>query len=259
MTTANALGRVSSDVVCIDDVQAWMYYPATTASRLPALVIGAEATGINTFIHDTARELAAAGFVTIVPDYYRGAGPGDPEDYSDTAEIMRHVDALDFPRATEYLMGSFQFLVEHPMVDPDRVGVWGYCTGATLAWLTASLRRDAALAVLFYPSQPVFRESSPERPVSPIDLLWNLRCPIYFVYGTLDPVMPPELRDELRNRLQRWGVQYELQLIEDCGHSFGAPVPGAQNLAAYRKAWEEALAYAAIQLRAGQPANEKGN
>lgn len=250
VSTADASDGVSTEIVRTDDLHAWMYCPATAASGLPALVIGAEATGVNRFIHDTAHKLAANGFVTIVPDYYRGAGPNDPEDYTDIAEIMRHVDALDFPRATEDLMRAFQYLASHPRVDPDRVGVWGYCTGATLAWLTASLRRDAALAVLFYPSQPVFSETSLGRPVSPIDLLWNLRCPVYFVYGTQDPVMPPELRDELRNRLQHWGIEYELRLFEGCGHSFGAPVPGGQNLAAYQQAWDEAVSYAATQLRA---------
>lgn len=258
MNAAAAFDRVSSENVRIDDVDTWMYYPATAAGRLPALVIGAEATGVNAFIHDTARELAAAGFVTIVPDYYHGAGPDDPEDYSDTAEIMRHVNAIDFPSATDDLMRSFQYLTEHPMVDPKRIGVWGYCTGATLAWLTASLRHDAALAVLFYPSQPVFSETSLDRPVSPIDLLWTLRCPLYIIYGTLDPVMPPGLRSELENRLQRWGIEYELKLFEDCGHSFGAPVPGGQNLAAYKQAWDEAVSYATTKLRAGEPDNQEG-
>ncbi|MBZ4521856.1 dienelactone hydrolase family protein [Mycobacterium avium] len=259
MSRAEGVDRVSTEVVLADGVRAWMYCPPGAASGLPALVIGAEATGVNAFIHDTARKLADIGFVTVVPDYYRGAGPSDPEDYSNIADIMRNVDALDFPRATEDLMLSFQYLVEHPRVDPDRIGVWGYCTGATLAWLTASLRRDAALAVLFYPSQPVFDEHSLERPVSPIDLLWNLRCPTYFVYGTLDPVMPVELRNELRNRLRHWRIEYELRLYKDCGHSFGAPVPGGQNSAAYQAAWEEAVSYAATKLRAGQPRHQEGN
>jgi carboxymethylenebutenolidase len=241
------------------DFHAWLYRPAGAVGRLPAFAIGAEATGVNTFIHDVARELAATGFVTAVADYYRGAGPVDPEDYTDTCEIMHHVDALDFPRATHDVMRTFAYLADHPSVDPDRVGVWGYCTGATLAWLTASLRHDAALAVLFYPSQPVFAQSSPTRPVSPIDLIWNLPCPIYFVYGTLDPVMPPELLHELRNRLHDSGIEHEIKLFDDCGHSFGAPVPGGQNLAAYQRAWNEAKAYAMARLHAGRTRAQEGD
>jgi len=250
MTAGEVADGVVVETSHHNGMDAWLYRPAHADGPLPALVIGAEATGINTFIHDVARTLAAHGFVTMVPDYYRGNGPADPEDYSDTEEIMRHVAALDFARGTHDLMTAFGHLVEHPAVDPGRVGVWGYCTGATLAWLTAGLRHDTALAVLFYPSQPVFDELSRTRPVSPLDLVWNLPCPTYFIYGTDDPLMPPELLATLRNRLQHWEIDHVIRMFEDCGHSFGAPVPGGQNLGAYRQAWDEAVSYASTVLRA---------
>jgi carboxymethylenebutenolidase len=232
----------------VNGTEAWLYRPAHALGRLPAFAIGAEATGVNAFIHDVARSLAALGFVAVVPDYYRGAGPADAEDYSDVDEIMRHVDALDFVRATHDVVAAVQLLIDDPGVDPARVGVWGYCTGATLAWLTACLRPDVSLAVLFYPSQPVFDELSLKRPTHPLDLVWNLACPVYFVYGTLDPVMPPELLSELRNRLQHWSIDHVIRVFADCGHSFGAPVAGRQNLEAYGQAWAEAVAYAAKRL-----------
>lgn len=255
MTVDDVATRVTVETSRHNGVNAWLYRPSDAVGPLPALAIGAEATGVNAFIHDVARSLAARGFVTMVPDYYRGDGPANPEGYADTADIMRHVDALDFARGTHDLMAAFQHLVEHPAVDAARVGVWGYCTGATLAWLTASLRHDTALAVLFYPSQPVFEQLSPTRPVSPLDLVWNLPCPVYFVYGTLDPLMPPPLLTTLRDRLQHWDIDHAIRLFDDCGHSFGAPVPGGQNLAAYQQAWDEAVSYASTVLGADQ---EKG-
>lgn len=258
MTSADRCGRVTVETSHDDGMDTWLYRPLDADGPLPAVAIGAEATGVNTFIHDVARTLAERGFVTMVPDYYRGQGPADPEDYADTAEIMRHVGAPDFARATHDLMATFQHLVEHPSVDPDRVGVWGYCTGGTLAWLTASLRHDAALAVLFYPSQPEFDELSLTRPVSPLDLVWNLPCPVYFVYGTRDPVMPPKLLAKLRNRLRHWGIDHVIRMFDDCGHSFGAPVPGGQNLAAYRQAWDEAVLYASTLRGAADPSDTKG-
>lgn len=109
----------------LNGAQTWLYRPTHADRRLPALAIGAEATGVNSFIHGVARSLAALGFITVVPDYYRGAGPVDPEDYSDVEQIMRHVDTLDFVRATHDVMHAVQLLVDDPRVDPDRVGVWG--------------------------------------------------------------------------------------------------------------------------------------
>jgi carboxymethylenebutenolidase len=128
------------------------------------------------------------------------------------------------------------------------VGVWGYCTGGTLAWLTASLRRDLAVAILFYPSQPVFESLSATRPAHSIDLVWNIGCPVYFVYGDRDAVMPPERLAELRGRLELWGIDHTIRIFPGCGHSFGAPIPGRHNPGAYQQAWHEAVAFAAARL-----------
>jgi carboxymethylenebutenolidase len=229
-------------------VRAWLYRPARAAGPLPALVVGAEATGVNRFIRDAAVDLARAGFVALVPDYYRGKGPADPEDYRDLDDIIRHVGRLDFRRATYDLMAAADFLRRDPAVDAGRVGVWGYCTGATLALLTACLRRDIALAVLFYPSQPVFPELSSTRPSHPIDLVWNLDCPLFLIYGGQDPVMPPDLLATLRGRLEQWGIDHTIRIFPGCGHSFGAPIQGRHDPAAYRQAWDEALAVAVDRL-----------
>jgi carboxymethylenebutenolidase len=230
------------------DVPAWLYAPEDGEGPLPALAIGAEATGVNRFIHDVAARLAAAGFVTIVPDYYRSHGQADPEDYLDIDEIMRNIGQLDFRRGVYDMMAAVDLLRVHPLVDPDRIGVWGYCTGATLAMLTACLRRDIALAVLFYPSQPVFEELTPTRPVHPIDLVWNLAGPLYLVYGDEDPVMPAELLATLRKRLEQWEIEHIIRIVPGCGHSFGAPIPGRHDPAAYEIEWDEAVAFAVARM-----------
>ena len=43
----------------------------------PAIALGAEATGVNQFLRRIAATLAARGFVTALPDYFRGGGPRD--------------------------------------------------------------------------------------------------------------------------------------------------------------------------------------
>ena len=119
-----------------------------------------EATGINHFITDVASALADLGYVAIVPDYYRGTGPTDTENYDDIDAIMAHTLTLDFPKAGRDLIAAADWLRARDDVDADRVGYWGYCTGASVALFAACLDRLAAVAVCFYPSQPVFEELS---------------------------------------------------------------------------------------------------
>jgi carboxymethylenebutenolidase len=215
----------------------------TTGGPHPAVVLGAEAFGINPFIREVQQELGQLGYVTAVPDYYHGAGPKNVEAYEDFTEVMEYIAALDFTCGARDLAGAVDMLRARPDVDPGRVCVWGYCTGATLAWLAACLRGDIAAAVLFFPSQPVFAELTPKAPVQPIDLLWQLTCPTLFIYGDADPVMPPDLLDDLRGRTETWGVDADIRIYPGAGHAFSAPSGPLRNEDASHAAWADAVRF----------------
>jgi carboxymethylenebutenolidase len=209
----------------------------------PALVLGMEATGINHFIREVATRLAALGYVTAIPDYYRGGGPADPENYDDIDAIMPHTFALDFPRAARDLIAVADELRARDDVDADKVGYWGYCTGASVALFAACLDRLAAVAVCFYPSQPVFDELSAKRPASLIDLLWLLTCPLLLIYGDDDIIMSAELLDDIRARLTTWGVDHDVRVYAGAGHAFSAPTPQFHHAEADAASWADAVAY----------------
>src|ERR1700749_1949072 len=120
----------------------------------PAITIGAEAMGINSFNRGVATDLAKRGYIAIVADYYRGQGPSQPENYDDFTEVGQKIDALDFRQATYDVMAGGYWLRSHPKVHAGRIGVWGYCTGGTLAMMAAAFDRRLAAAVWFFPSQP---------------------------------------------------------------------------------------------------------
>ena len=208
----------------------------------PAIVIGAEAFGINVFTREVAATLAHGGYVVAVPDYWRGAGPQDRDSYTAFDEVLAHIEALDFVQATHDLLATVDHLRGLPFVDPDRVASWGYCTGATLALLTACLDRHLAGSVLFFPSQPMFPELAPQRPVHPMDLLWNVACPLHIVYGDQDPVMPAERLADLRHRLEQWGIEHQIHFFPGAGHAFSAPRGPLRNDAADRASWRDVTA-----------------
>src|SRR4051812_29048253 len=208
----------------------------------PALVIGAEAYGPNEFSEGVQAQLAELGYASVVPDYYHGEGPTKRESYDQFDEVIDHIARLDFARAARDLAGAIDALRATPEIDPRRVAVWGYCTGGTLAWLAAGLRGDVAAAVLFFPSQPTFEELGPTTPVHPVDLLWQLTCPTLFIYGGDDIVMPPELLDDVRARIDRWGVDAEVRIYPGAGHAFTAPWGDMRDDDADRNSWQDATA-----------------
>jgi carboxymethylenebutenolidase len=198
---------------------------------------------VNEFILGVQRRLAGIGYAAAVPDYYHGRGPTNAEAYDDFAEVIEHIGRLDFTCGARDLADTVDSLRARPDIDPRRIAVWGYCTGGTLAWLAACMRGDLAAAVLFFPSQPVFGELGPATPVQPIDLIWQLTCPTLFIYGEEDQVMNPELLEDVRARIARWGVDAEVRRYPGAGHAFSAPWGPMRHADADRAAWDDAVEF----------------
>jgi carboxymethylenebutenolidase len=222
-----------------------VYVPEGDGPR-PAVVISPEAFGINTFTRKVASDLAEAGHVVVVPDYYRGHGLADPESYTEFTEVMQFIDDLDFVGATHDIIAAVDHARSMPEVDASRVVLWGYCTGSTLVMLGAALDRRLAAAVAFFPSQPTFPELTPKRPVHPIDLLWNVQCPFLLIYGDQDPYVGTF--EEIARRFDQWGVEHEVRIYPGAGHAFSAPVAPLRNDAADHASWADALAFLARHL-----------
>jgi carboxymethylenebutenolidase len=214
------------------------------AGPFPAMVIGAEGTGVNEFIQRVAASLARVGIVAVVIDPYRFDGPPDPEDYTDFDALVAFIDKLDFVRATHDMLAGVEHARSLPTVDPDRVGVWGYCTGATLALLAAAVDQRLAAAVLFYPSQPLFDELGDRTPLHPMDLLWGIRARPLVLYGDDDVVMPAERMAELRRRLERWNVVHEVAIYPGAGHAFCSEARPLFQQQAADEGWVRAVAFA---------------
>ena len=223
------------------EVPTLVYVPAGDGP-VPAVVLSAEAFGINEFTKQVATNLAALGLVVVVPDYYHGKGLANPENYTDFTEVMEFIERLDFAQGAHDVMAAVEYARTLPTVDPAEVCVWGYCTGSTLAMLTASLDRQLKAAVLFFPSQPTFPELTAMRPVQPIDLLWNVNCPILLILGDQDQLLV-DLVPEFRRRFEMWSIDHQINIYPDAGHAFSAPVAPLRNEAADRASWADATSF----------------
>jgi carboxymethylenebutenolidase len=189
----------------------------------PAVVLGVEAWGVNDYIRGVGRRLAENGYIAAGFDYYHGGGPKNPEDITDFPGVMAAIGSLDFRRATYDMLA----IVDHVRGMPESNGevlTWGYCTGATLALLAGCLDRTLAGTVLFYPSQPMFETIDERRPTHPIDLLWNHRPPMLLFYGDQDPVMPADVLQEFRRRLETFGIDHTVKVYPGVGHVFAGHV-----------------------------------
>ncbi len=191
----------------------------------------------------TGRDGARFEALSYLPD-----GPPDPEAYEDFETLISFIDRLDFVRATHDMLAGVEHARTLPTVDPERVGVWGYCTGATLALMAAATDPRLGAAVLFYPSQPFFDELGDRTPVHPMDLLWGIRARTLVLYGDNDVVMPNDRLAELRRRLSVWHVSHEVAVYPGAGHAFCSEVPLLFHQQAADEGWRRAADFAVDTL-----------
>jgi len=220
------------------------------APELPArsaVVVGMPAMGIGRRVRTDARRLAELGHLVVVPDYYRGTGPADPDRLDGPEhlpELMRLMDGLDFRLATQDLLAVIDVLRDSGEV--DQVHVWGYCTGGTLAALAACVgRRAVTSTVLFYPSQMVFPEQTRARPASPLDMLWSLTAPTLLLVGDADRAYPMPLVMETARRAADWGVPFQFTVYPGRGHAFSDHWGDSFDPDAAADAWTRATEWSA--------------
>ena len=106
----------------------------------------------------------------------------------------------------------------------EKVGVIGFCSGGrhTLLAACASDAFDAAVDCwggMITRASPD-EEATPARPRKPIDLVSDLNCPLYAVFGEGDANPSPEVANELERRLAGAGQPWTVEIFENAGHAF---------------------------------------
>jgi carboxymethylenebutenolidase len=119
--------------------------PTGSAAPWPAVLVIHENRGLNPYIEDVVRRMAAAGFLALGPDALTSLGgyPGNDEE----GRTMQ--SRLDGAKIREDFVAGAQWLMSHPE-STGKLGAVGFCFGGgmvnTLAWRLPNL----AAGVPFY-------------------------------------------------------------------------------------------------------------
>jgi carboxymethylenebutenolidase len=185
--------------------------PEAADGPLPALVMIYEAFGMTDEMRRVARDLAAEGFVVLIPDLF-ARGPAKPICVARAVRTLqrgagRELDDVDAAR---------RWLADRPEVDGERIGVIGFCLGGSFALLLAGTGRYKVSAP-FYSSRMEITRS----------------CPVVASYGGRDATTRgyPE---QLEGRLAELGVPHDVVTYPDAGHSFFTRTPGVMGALAAR-------------------------
>lgn len=181
----------------------------------PAVALAPAIAGVNDYVKGVATTLADAGYACLAIDYH--ARSDGPPDLSDLQKILAAVAAVDDTVALADLQGARDHLAAQDFVDADRIGIVGFCMGGSYALMAAARVDGIRCAVAFY-GLLRYRQKTDNKPVSPLDVVDDVRVPFLGHYGETDHLIPLDDVEELRARLS--GRPAEIHTYPGAGHAF---------------------------------------
>lgn len=226
-------------------VQTYLARPSGDG-QFPAIVMAYEFWGMlevpggGPHMRDVAGRFAAEGYVAIVPDYYAARGQ------QPTMEGGTIKGGPSDPESTRDLCDAARWLQQQAYVADERIGVIGWCGGGRQALFLAAKCPAIRVAASFY-GRVVNRPTQPGP--SPIDLVPQMRVPIFGAYGEDDKSIAAETARQLDAALAQHNVPHEVHIYPNAGHAFMNDQRDSYAEPAAKAAWQSMLDFFADHLR----------
>ncbi len=168
-------------------LQGYLTEPAQPQGA-PAVVVIQEWWGLNDQIRGVAERFAAAGYIALVPDLYRGKSTLQAEEAHHLMTGLNFGDA-----ASQDVRGAVQYLKGRAA----KVGVTGFCMGGALTVLTLVMVPEANAGVVWYGYPPLeFVDAG------------KIKAPLLAHWATQDGAFAIAGVDALEEKLRAAGVAY---------------------------------------------------
>jgi carboxymethylenebutenolidase len=169
----------------------------------PAVVVVHEAYGPTEDMRRVVERFAGEGYVALLPDVFAAAGPRP----LCIARCLAGARTGSGP-AMPAIAAAHQCLAARPDVDETRIGVIGFCMGGSFALAYAASGPDGVrVAAVNYGDVPEDRERLAKA------------CPVVASYGGRDRMFAPKAR-RLEDHLSALGIEHDVKVYDDAGHSF---------------------------------------
>ncbi|MFC1235919.1 dienelactone hydrolase family protein [Vibrio sp. F74] len=185
------------------ECQGYLVVPAKLESKAPVVLVIHENRGLNPYIKDVARRLAAQGFIAFAPDglYPLGGYPGN----DDEGRTMQK--GMDKVKLEEDFIAAAQFLKSHEM-STGKLGAVGFCYGGYIVnMLAASIPEQLDAGVPFYgtPAAEAIRD--------------KVKGPLLLQFGELDKRVNGTWPDYEKSLMAN-KVDYTAHIYKGVNHGF---------------------------------------
>ena len=194
--------------------QGLLYLPSGPGPH-PGLIVIPEWWGMVDWIRQEAAHYAAAGYVTLAVDLYRGKVATDPEM---AHELMR---GLPQDQGVRDLTSGMAWLSQRKDVDRHRIGAVGWCMGGGFAIQLAVAAPNLKAVAVNYGALPTDKSA-----------LARIHAVVLGNFGGQDRGITPDAVQAFEAAMQSLGKPVDAKIYPDAGHAFENPA----NVTGYRPA-----------------------
>ncbi len=201
----------------------------------PAMIVFMEAFGLNGYIRDVLRLLAAEGYLAVAPDLYEGK----LYEYSDFSGAIAHLSKLKDDVVMEQTRQTLDWLENRADVQKDRTGALGFCMGGRLTFLSLTTFPDRLKAGVSYYGGSIGHEGLDGLGRKEVlSGAGRLKSPILLFYGAKDDSIPSEEHGRIAQTLSSMDKTYLMSVYPDAPHGFSCWQRGSYREAAAMPAWK---------------------
>jgi carboxymethylenebutenolidase len=226
-----------------DTITGYLARPSQSGNY-PGIVVIHEAFGLVEHIRDIARRFANIGYNALAPDLYaRKGGPSDP---NNMATVMPVMFGKEDAEAVQDLEAAATHLRELPGAT-GKIGAIGFCSGGrqTLLFACSSDKVNAAVDCWggFIHRATPDAETTPARPKAILDMVGQLRCPLFAVFGEEDQNPSLAQAEDLKKRAEAAGKEVTIKVYKNAGHAFLADYRPSYREGPATELWADAVAF----------------
>jgi carboxymethylenebutenolidase len=213
-------------------IRTFVVYPER-AEKGPVVIVIHEIYGLTDWIRAVGDQLAAEGFIAVVPDLISGLGPGGggTDSAGSRDDVVKLIRGLTPDEANRRLNAVRGFALQIPAGNGG-VATMGFCWGGSRSFGYAAAQPALDAAVVYY-------GSSPDE-----DALALVEAPVLGLYGGDDARVNatiPAAAKKMKSRKRT----YEREIYEGAGHGFLRNQSGREgaNMKATEKAWPRTIKF----------------
>jgi carboxymethylenebutenolidase len=233
----------------------WVVGPAG-GGRHPVIVVIHDVNGLGDWPRAVGDQLAAEGFVAVVPDLLSGHGPngGGTASLPDQMAITNAILALTPEEIATKLNAARDYALKLPNAN-GKSGVIGFCFGGNQSFYFAVMQPALDVAVSYYgvpPTDVVTPGAPPSTPPPggaafvPSDRVANIKAPMLAFYGgPMQDMRVTGTLPQVEAKMKAFGKTFEPHVMEGASHGFlrNQGANNGANLTATQTAWPLTLAW----------------